>query len=189
MNELIKPSKLEPAFYGGLLLGIASGVPGINLLNCFCCLWVIVGGVLAAYIYQRRCAAPAGFDDAALLGILTGAIGAAVANVVEIPFTLFGLRFIGLEQWRERLEEETDIPPEFRELLVSLTDPSGEFILLNTLIGFFLDLVIFAIFASIGAVIGIAIFRKDSQPTAPPPSPPPVAPPPSSPPPPADPEA
>ena len=43
-------SKLQPALYGGLLLGVLSALPIISLGNCACCLWVLAGGAMAAYL-------------------------------------------------------------------------------------------------------------------------------------------
>ena len=42
-----KPSKLMPALYGGIIIGLLSGIPFISLINCICCAGVIIGGFLA----------------------------------------------------------------------------------------------------------------------------------------------
>ncbi len=39
-----QPSKLMPAVWGGVLIGVISGVPGLRLINCMCCLGVVGGG-------------------------------------------------------------------------------------------------------------------------------------------------
>ena len=46
--------RLQPAFYGGLFIGVLSALPLVNAGNCCCCLWVVAGGVLAAYLRQQN---------------------------------------------------------------------------------------------------------------------------------------
>jgi hypothetical protein len=41
-------SKLQPALIGGLVTGVLSALPFVNILNACCCLWVVTGGVVAA---------------------------------------------------------------------------------------------------------------------------------------------
>ena len=45
--------RLQPAFYGGLLIGVLSALPIVSAGNCCCCLWVVAGGMLAVYLRQR----------------------------------------------------------------------------------------------------------------------------------------
>ena len=40
--------RLQPAFWGGLFIGVLSALPLVNAGNCCCCLWVLCGGALAA---------------------------------------------------------------------------------------------------------------------------------------------
>jgi hypothetical protein len=40
--------RLQPALWGGVFIGVLSALPLVNLGNCCCCLWVLVGGGLAA---------------------------------------------------------------------------------------------------------------------------------------------
>ncbi len=39
-----------PALLGGLFIGMLSALPIVSVGNCCCCLWMIGGGVLAAYL-------------------------------------------------------------------------------------------------------------------------------------------
>jgi hypothetical protein len=39
--------KLKPAIIGGVVLGLLSVIPFVNFANACCCLWAIVGGLLA----------------------------------------------------------------------------------------------------------------------------------------------
>ena len=62
-------SKLQPALLGGLFIGVLSALPIISAGNCFCCMWVIGGGVVAAYLLQQNQAAPIASADGAITGI------------------------------------------------------------------------------------------------------------------------
>ena len=54
----MQASKVQPALLGGLVLGVLSGLPLVNMGNACCCLWVIAGGVIAAYLLQQRQSVP-----------------------------------------------------------------------------------------------------------------------------------
>ncbi len=69
-------SKLQPALLGGLFIGVLSALPIISVGNCLCCMWVIGGGVLAAYLLQQNQAAPISSSDGAMTGLLAGLVGA-----------------------------------------------------------------------------------------------------------------
>jgi len=46
--------RLQPALYGGLLIGVLSALPFVSAGNCCCCLWVVAGGMLAVYLRQQN---------------------------------------------------------------------------------------------------------------------------------------
>ncbi len=48
-----KPSKLMPALYGGVIMGLISGIPFLNLVNCLCCAGVMLGGFMAVFFTRR----------------------------------------------------------------------------------------------------------------------------------------
>ena len=66
------PSKTQPALLGGLFIGVLSALPVVNLGNCCCCLWVVCGGALAAWLLQQNEPAPMATGDALLAGLLGG---------------------------------------------------------------------------------------------------------------------
>src|SRR3954451_9728462 len=104
------PQKFQPALFGGAFIGVLSALPLINLANC-CCLWVIAGGVLAAYLLQQNHPYPITAADGALVGLLAGLIGGLVGGLLSIPIE----RAMGPVQQRllERLVvSNPDIPPE-----------------------------------------------------------------------------
>ena len=44
---------LQAPLLGGLFIGVLSALPCHQLGNC-CCLWIVGGGVLAAYLDQQN---------------------------------------------------------------------------------------------------------------------------------------
>ena len=51
----MKPSKVKPAVLGGVVAGLLSAILGIiPFVNYCCCLWSLLGGVLAVHLYNNR---------------------------------------------------------------------------------------------------------------------------------------
>lgn len=168
MNQ-VEPGKLQPALIGGVALGVASAIPILNCLNCACCALVIGGGFLAAYLYLKDCppAPEARYGDAATLGLLAGVFGAVVGTLLAIPFRLLfsGMGMGGDMGQLEEVLGNFDLPPELQDTLLNLV--SGELALGTLVIGFFINLILYCIFAIIGALIGAAVMHKRQAPPPP----------------------
>lgn len=153
------PQKLRAALIGGVALGVASAIPIINFANCFCCALVIGGGALASWLYLKQ-VPPGGqapYGDGAILGLMTGAIGAVAGTIVSLPFNLMMGKIGYMDQMREAMDT-AELPPEVAELMASLTSGEMAFPILFGMMLF--NLVIYSIFATIGALIGVAVFYK-----------------------------
>lgn len=72
------------ALIAGAVIGLLGNLPVLNLINCFLCIWVWVGGVLAVVLYRRFQHGGPGLTggQGAGLGALAGLIGAFVGVVV-----------------------------------------------------------------------------------------------------------
>ena len=81
-------NKLKPAVIGGVVLGLLSVIPFVNLANFCCCLWAILGGALASYLYIKNSPVPATPGDGAILGALAGLVGAVIAVFIGIPLSI-----------------------------------------------------------------------------------------------------
>lgn len=185
-----KPSFATPALVGGAFLGITSALPLIGALNCACCLLVLVGGVIASFMYSREYPWLT-YGDGATVGALAGLFGGVIWTAVSVPLEWLKMRIgLGLADVSalEGVLDRSDIPPEFREILLNLVSDGGMGMAM-IFFSFALNLVLGLIFATIGGVIGTAIFRKEPPVTPPdtgqwmpPPGPmPPVNPPPTGP--------
>ena len=105
---------LQPALLGGVVIGVLSALPVINLANC-CCAWILFGGGLAAYLLQQPRPTPISVGDGALVGLMAGAIGAVVWTIVAIPLNAALLPF-QTDLLEQVLSNANDMPPEARGL-------------------------------------------------------------------------
>jgi len=69
-----------PALIGGAVAGFLSAIP---FFNCLCCIWIIGGAMLAAYLLAKDYPVALSAGDGALVGIFTGIIAAAVQAFVN----------------------------------------------------------------------------------------------------------
>lgn len=150
-------SMLKPALIGGIAEAVASSVPLLGLANVACCILVVGGGVLAAYLYMKDAppSAQAPLGEGLKLGILAGLIGAVAFALISIPMALLAPNLHNWPFGALPLEDFV-LSPEYGGLL-----SSGGQAIFFSLIGLIID----PIFAGLGGVIGVAIFNK--KPAAP----------------------
>jgi hypothetical protein len=155
----------QPALVGGLVMGVLSALPIVSVGNC-CCLWVVGGGLVAAYVLQQNQPAPITPGDGALVGLLAGVFGAVVMTVLAIPI---GLLIGPMErQLVERVLSMTgNMPPEFRDALerYSREGGAGGLSVVAGVVSFMFWLCVGAIFSTLGGVLGAAMFRKPAPPS------------------------
>jgi hypothetical protein len=148
-----KPGLLQPVLIGGAVMGTLSALPIINAGNC-CCLWMVSGGAIAAYVLQQNQETPITPGDGALAGFLAGIVGAMIYLLLSIPITILMAPMLSV--MRERIINNSgNIPPEFRQYLG--TYMGGVF---QVMVGFIFTLVFGAIFSTLGGLLGAAIFKK-----------------------------
>jgi hypothetical protein len=153
--------RLQPAFWGGLFIGVLSALPIVNIGNCCCCLWVLTGGALAAYLRQQNMIAQITAAEGALVGLLAGAIGGVVAAVLGIPLQMMTAGF-QTDMMERILSSNPDMPPEVRDALERAASGAAAGALM-----YLFNFIISVIFGMLGGLIGVAIFKK----TPPPPPP------------------
>jgi hypothetical protein len=164
------PPKLQPALFGGLFIGVLSALPIVNLANC-CCLWILGGGALSAYVLQQTDSQPVTTGRAAGVGLLAGIAGAFVwlfaSIVLDALLAPLQERMVGT-----MVQNATDLPPDVRAFFDLVADRSAGPV--RFVLGFMFQLLAGVIFATVGAAIGAAFLRPDGhrQPLLPPPLPP-----------------
>ena len=154
MNE-----RLQPAFWGGLFIGVLCALP---LVNCCCCLWMLGGGVLTVYLRQQNRPGIVPASEGALMGLMAGVIGALIATVISIPMTMMMGPF--QEQWMERiLSSNPDFPQELRGIF-----ETGAMGAVGMFISLLINLVLMSVLGMLGGLLGVAIFQRNPPPPPPP---------------------
>lgn len=151
---------MKAALLGGLVGGLLSGLPFIKAGNCCFCLWVMLGGVIAVYIYSKQLYAMTG-GTAALLGMQSGMVSAVVSTIISIPFQLIMTRVAGgfqREMIEKMMEQNPDFPPQFRDFMLRMFSP--EFAVGLIIFGFIISLVVFSLFGALGGIIGRSLFKS-----------------------------
>jgi len=146
---------------GALVMGVLSGLPLISVGNLCCCLWVISGGVAAAYALQQGQPDPITPADGAFVGFLSGLGGAVVYLCISLPLDLL----IGPmeREMMRRMVENMGGADNFRTYadradLVTAPVRAG--------LGFLLMLFVGAIFSTVGGILGALMFKKAPAPAA-----------------------
>jgi hypothetical protein len=151
---------LKPAALGGLFIGVLSALPFLGAANCCCCLWIVSGGMLAAYVAGQNQPASVTPGEGALIGGSAGLIGALIwvpiAIVLDMLMAPVQQAVIG-----SILSNARDMPPEARQALEGLMQPASAF---RYLIGFIFQFFAGGIFGAIGGVLASMFFRRDVPP-------------------------
>ncbi len=151
---------LKPALLSGVIFGVASAIPFLNLLNC-CCLLIFGCGICSAYLLIKKSTAFISYGQGALVGLLAGVFGAFTTTILESMMEiLFGQR---LKEMTFQLVEGfgQQIPPEYMEMIEqAMMEPFTISAMIMTLI---FSLIIFGIFSTLGGILGVALFRKKQE--------------------------
>jgi hypothetical protein len=163
-----KPGKLMPALYGGIIMGVISGIPFLNFVNCLCCAGIMLGGFMAVFFYKkdlRETDPPLTNADSLQLGALAGVFGAVVGVLLTV-IVYFTLGDVAREAMKGMIMKF--VPPEAAEQVEEGFREGG-----LSPISIILPFIIDPLFGLIGGVIGYSVFKSKS-PSPVPPSPPSV---------------
>lgn len=150
---------LKPALIGGVFLGVLSSIPYINMA---CCLWVLGGGAIAAYLLNQQRPGIA-LSDGAFGGVVSGLVGALVATILSIPIRMMSAA--SLEEGRRQMEasmgQMADAPPFVRNMMEFMMEMmSPEISITFLLIGFVITAIFYSLFAMVGGILGAAILNR-----------------------------
>lgn len=164
--------KLKAAAIGGVILGLLSAIPFVNVVNVCCCAWVLLGGALAVMFYVKKSPTPVTIGEGAGIGALAGLIGAVINLVIGLPLSLLtGNAFAGLIStlMAKANPEQAEVMQRALERQMNMSIAERLIAQIPfALIGF----CVVVVFATIGGLIGVPIFEKrKGGPTAPPPPP------------------
>jgi len=148
---------IQPAVLGGLFIGVLSALPIVNVANC-CCLWIVAGGVLAAYLDSQHDPQSLTVARGAYVGLIAGIVGALVWLFASLALDSIVAPF------QQRLAEEmlrraSDMPPEVRTWVESVGERASS--PLRYVLGFLFHLCSGLVFATLGGAVGAVFFRRD----------------------------
>ena len=151
-------NKLKVSLIGGVLIGglsAVTAVPQIPFIRLICCVWAMLGGALAAYLYVKRSPARVGIGDGAIVGLLAGLFGALISFAAFLLVSFY-------------ITDRTLAEDQLRRAGLSISYSS-----IVVLIGI-LGIILQAALSLVGGIIGVAIFeqREDSGTGSQPPPPP-----------------
>ena len=152
--------KFKAALIGGGVFGVLAALPYINMLNLVCCALYIGGGVLAAYLYvkDQPPAEKRPYGDGALVGLIAGAIGGVVATIVNALVLASGLGPDPAEAGAA-LEQLDQAGIELPDIVRDMMGGGGvSAAMLGTQL--VMNVILFGIFATLGGLVGAAIFHK-----------------------------
>jgi Family of unknown function (DUF5518) len=158
-------NKLKPALIGGVLLGVLSVIPFVSIVNLCCCLWAILGGMLATMLYVKQSPTPASAGDGAVLGAIAGVVGGLISLILGIPIALA----MGPVMQKIIVDLMRNVDPSQADLMRRQFEMSGNALaplIFQSLIG----AALLFVFAIIGGLLGVPIFEKRKA-TPPPPPP------------------
>jgi hypothetical protein len=167
-----KPDKLLPAIYGGIIMGLLSEIPFVNLINCLCCAGLIIGGLMAVFFYKSNFTpdtVPFTAGDCLSVGALSGVFGALTATVLSLIISaMFGdVMMEFLRNWIEN--SNIKLPDQVREQFYEALETESSSVSFVT--NFFFSIIIFPLFGLLGGLIGYGIFKPNQQLMPPPPPP------------------
>lgn len=149
-----RPSMFKPALVGGIVAGVLAAIP---LVNCLCCLWIIGGAMLAAYLLSKDSPVPLTLGDGAVVGILAGIIAAVTDAFASLPFETMNREYI--QRFMDQFA--TEIPSRWEGWL---EQRAGEMSPAWFLLGLLASAVIYAALGALGGTIGASLFGKKRLP-------------------------
>jgi hypothetical protein len=148
-------------FWGGLVGGLASAIPLIGWLNCFCCLWGWIAGAVAIAVVIRAGAFQE--RETAATGALAGAFAGLISSTIESVWgLLMGPAMAGFLERIERYLPD-DVPPGTLDMLQSLPE-QGLALVAMKLISTIFSMAVFAGFGALGALLYLRLTRPPGAP-------------------------
>lgn len=147
---------------GAAITGFFS-VSFFALVNSFCCLGVIIGGIVATQQYVSRTGGvKVETGDAAIIGAGAGALGSVLGTLVDLALKPIGLDAQSVTQQIMGNVMENMQPgqsQQFQAMMQQQSEQSVAMLVVFSIIG----IVVYAIAGAIGGAIGAAIFGGEED--------------------------
>lgn len=161
------PNRLAPVIFGTMTIVILSIFPVINLIQLICCMNAILGGVIAAKVYEKelkKVNQKFEYKDGIIMGVLTGVLSAVIVTAASQSIFLFSSANPIMEMTTMLEQMNLEITPEMNEMLNKLSNEYSDhgFSPTMAIMELVSRLITHCLFAVIGAVIYISIINKKS---------------------------
>jgi hypothetical protein len=157
-----KPDKFMPALYGGIIMGVLSGIPILSMVNCLCCAGIMAGGFMSVYFYKKELTTEMDAmtsSDGMALGAFAGIFGAITSSILSGLFFLM-MGDVASQMVLRVLNSSgvlNSMPPETRSQMEQSMGQQG-----FSIIGVVFSFIICPLFGLLGGLIGYSVFRKKS---------------------------
>jgi hypothetical protein len=145
MSNRVRASLIGGSVMGGL--SALTVVPQVPFVRVICCIWAILGGGLAAYLYVKNSPTPAGVGDGAVVGTLSGVVGALIAFAA---FLLVSFYVVDRTLFEESIRRAGLKPEQF------------SYSMIIPLVGV-LAIIVQVVLSLVGGIIGVSIFEKRGE--------------------------
>lgn len=162
--------KFLPALYGGIFIGVLSAIPFVNMGNCLCCAWILLGGVIAVFFYTKTLkpgmpmlTIPDGIVLGVLAGVFGGIIYALLSTVIMVAFSNFmnEFNYNMIMKMYEAMGILDKMPPEALEQIEEMRYSGfGTGQIIMNLILFFLVSILFGL---LGGLLGFKAFKSKAM--------------------------
>jgi len=157
---------INSAIIGGTVSALLFSVPFINMINCFCCAGIMLGGAVALVYYDRSVEIREIISPATALtvGLVSGLAGAFISIFIDwLLFSVFGnweLELINI--LNESLGDMPEMAEAMDELLYEMeTEALKGFYFGRVLMGLVRNLILLPIFSVGGALIARIFINKN----------------------------
>lgn len=146
---------------GAVVTGILS-TSYLGLINTFCCLGVIVGGMVTTQQYAARFTGSIASGDGAVLGAFAGAAGAVLSAVFDVMLRPLNLDSQSVQQnLQEQLMQYMGGEGMSPEMMQQMQGEAPGLLSAMGIALLLMNVVVFAIFGAIGGALGTALFGED----------------------------
>ncbi|HMS65983.1 MAG TPA: hypothetical protein PKD83_12110 [Ignavibacteria bacterium] len=161
-------NKISPVIIGSVTMTLIAIFPLLNLINVFCCAGIMAGGFVGVYTYWKQLkplGLPLETKDGGMIGILSGILSAVFVTGFGLLISLFSDSNPILDVLNTFDEMGIQTPPEMLQYLDKFSNEFSEhgFSPTITLISFISNLILYPLFGSIGALIGVNYFNKSNK--------------------------
>jgi hypothetical protein len=152
--------KWRAILIGGLITGLGPFVP---ILNLACCVFPILGSIVAVAVYRSSSPTAPTNNDGIILGVMTGVVGTLIYALLLGPVTLI---FGGILQsfLNRAVPSLSDAPQEIRPLLEFFFTHFGAVVGVAVFFKIVTRLGVSLVFGIIGGILGVANLKPRAAP-------------------------